>query len=65
MQIVVTHVVNGSTKIHQFTCTDASRQLSAANGVNIVFRGGPGILDGLPVLTAQYRQAEVMITYQD
>lgn len=66
MRIKVIHVVNGSTHTHEYTCTDATRQLNGADGVNIVFRDGSGRdAAGNKVLTAQYRQADVMITYDD
>lgn len=66
MKIKVVHVVNVTTQTHVYTCVDASRQLGAHEGTNIVFRGGPGIDEaGRKVLTAQYRQAETVITYED
>jgi len=65
MLIEVTHVINGTTHTHQFTCTGASRQLGI-EGVNIAFKDGTGRDHiGRKVLTAQYRTGEVMITYDE
>ena len=63
MLIEVTHVVNGSTQKHVFTCTDASRQIDPGN---IILMDGPGYdHSGRKVLSAQYWTAEKIITYDE
>lgn len=63
MIIEVVHVVNGSTKTHRYTCTHGWRQIGA-DGTNITLQDGRREANR-PVLTAQYRQAETIITYKD
>jgi len=65
MLIEVVFVVNGSIQNHKYTCTSASREIGV-NGGNIIFRSGPGRDHiGRKVLSAQYRNAEVIITYDE
>lgn len=65
MKIHVVHVVNGSTGNHWYTCNDATRQLDIS-GSQITFKAGPGIDEkGRKVLAAQYREAAVIITYDE
>lgn len=63
MIVEIVHIVNKSTKTHRYTCTHASRQMDA-DGTNIVLQDGRDET-GRKVLTAQYRQAETVITYED
>lgn len=63
MRIEVVFVVSGTTQNHYYTCKNASRQIETGN---ILFRDGTGRDHaGRKVLSAQYRQAEVIITYDE
>jgi len=65
MLIEVVFVVNNATQSHKYTCTNASRQIGV-DGANIIFRDGSGRdHTGRKVLSAQYRTAEVIITYDE
>ncbi len=65
MKIEVVFVANGSTQSHHYTCTKASRQLDV-HCAQIIFKGGPGFDEkGRKVISAQYREAAVIITYED
>ena len=65
MKIHVLYVVNGTTDNHWYTCVRATRQMGI-NGASIIFRDGPGLdEEGRKVVSAQYRQAETVITYED